>query len=120
MKKQYSISFFAILITFSLLLSIAYYSGYERIHVKQQKERVKTEENKTSMPTKGDVEKSEVYYLKELNGFVVVYLSDKKSIFEYTSIPVDNLPEAVANQIKEGLPVETAESLYSFLEGYSS
>lgn len=120
MKKQYSISFFAIMITFALLLSIAYDSGYESIHVKQQKERGKTEENKASMPTEGDAKKSEVYYLKELNGFVAVYLSDQKSIFEYTSIPVDDLPESVASQIKAGLPVETTESLYSFLEGYSS
>lgn len=120
MKKQYSISFFATMITFALLLSIAYYSDYERIHAEQQKGKAKTEETKNSMPTEGDVKKSEVYYLKELNGFVVVYLSDQKTIFEYTSISVDNLPERVANQIKEGLPVETEESLYSFLEGYSS
>lgn len=120
MKKQYSISFFVAMIAFALLLFMAYDSDYKKIHAEQKKEQAKTEEKKESMLTEGDAKKSEVYYLKELNGFVVVYLSDQKTIFEYTSIPIDNLPNTVEDQIKKGLPIETAESLYSFLEGYSS
>ena len=60
------------------------------------------------------------YYLKELNGYVVVYLSDKKTVYEYTDISLEDLPENLQKEIQNGKYIETSESLYGFLENYSS
>ena len=120
MKKQYSISFFAIMIAFALLLSAAYHTGYQKTLAEGNEKRQKQDEKEESLAAKGTAKKAESYYLKELNGFVAVYLKDQKTIYEYTTIRVDNLPENVALQMKVGMVIDTTESLYSFLEGYSS
>lgn len=119
MKKKYSISFFAAWVVIALMLSFAYRSGYERVLSETKEEQSKVKEE-YSMATEGNASKAEIYYLKNLNGFVAVYLSDQKTVYEYTSIPVDNLPDAVAADISNGMTIESEESLYSFLEGYSS
>ena len=64
--------------------------------------------------------KNYCYYLLEKNGYVVVYLSDKETIYEYTSIDVETLPETVQNEVKNGKYIEDMEELYGFLENYSS
>lgn len=117
MKKQYSISFFAVSMMCVLLLSFAYRMDYEHMKL-EAKDKVAEEEH--SMATEGNASKAEVYYLKELNGFVAVYLNDKKTVYEYTTIPLENLPQEVAKEIENGMPIASEESLYSFLEGYSS
>lgn len=117
MKKQYSISFFAVSIMCVLLLSFAYRMDYENMKL-EAKDKVTKEEH--SLETEGNASKAEVYYLKELNGFVAVYLNDKKTVYEYTTIPLENLPQEVAKEIEKGMPIASEESLYSFLEGYSS
>ena len=43
----------------------------------------------------------EVYYLKNRNGYVIVYLDDQTSIYEYTNIRVEELPEELQNEIRE-------------------
>ena len=68
-----------------------------------------------------DVQKAKKgFYLKELHGFVVVYLEDKKTIYEFTEIPLSDLPEEVRQEIAQGKQIATAEELYAFLENYSS
>ena len=116
MKKQYSISFFAVSMMCVLLLSFAYRMDYE--HMKLEAKDKTAEED--SMATEGNASKAEVYYLKELNGFVAVYLNDRKTVYEYTTIPLENLPREVAKEVEKGMPIASEESLYSFLEGYSS
>ena len=69
---------------------------------------------------KGQALKDDCYYLKELNGYVVVYLSDKKTVYEYTDISLEDLPENLQKEIQNGKYIETSESLYGFLENYSS
>lgn len=56
----------------------------------------------------------------EVNGYVVVYLSDKKTPYEYTDIKYDDLPAELRDEIRNGKYVEDAKSLYGFLENYSS
>ena len=56
----------------------------------------------------------------EVNGYIVVYLSDKSTPYEYTSIRFDELPERLQKEIRNGKYVESAEALYGFLENYSS
>lgn len=121
MKKRYSISFFVAIIACVTLLSFAYRTSYDRTKEQAQTEHPAVEEEReNSVPVEGNAEKADVYYLKNLNGFIAVYLGDKKTLYEYTSIPMNGLPEDIAVEIENWKPIETQERLYSFLESYSS
>lgn len=60
------------------------------------------------------------YYLKEREGYVIVYLSDGSTVYETTSIAVKLLPEELREEILRGRYLKSQEELYGFLENYSS
>lgn len=117
MKSKYSIGFFTGALLFALILSAAYKISYDRQVAKRETEVAKKEE---SILTKGNVEKNKGYYICELNGYIVVYLSDRKTLYEMTDITMDRLPEELKKQIKAGKYVDNEETLYGILENYSS
>lgn len=47
-------------------------------------------------------------------------LVNKKTVYEYTDISLEGLPENLQKEIQNGKYIETLESLYGFLENYSS
>ncbi len=60
------------------------------------------------------------YYLIALDGEVVVYYGDKKTVYEYTGIEVKDLPAQDRKALKNGIEVKDEEELYSILENFSS
>lgn len=120
MKMKYCIGFFAAVFMLVSLIGIGYQLSYKYAMDKQEARVEKQEEQKESVTTKGSAEKNEGYFLKELQGYVAVYLSDKTTIYEFTNIPVLDLPEELQNEIREEKHIETEEELYAFLENYSS
>lgn len=122
MEKKYSIGILAAAIVIVALLSFAYQAEYqyEREQLSEEKKEQSAKESESSVSTQGDAVKKEQYFLKELNGYVVVYLSDKKTVFEYTNIPTAELPAELAEEIRGGKIIEGTEKLYGFLENYSS
>ncbi|MBE5963504.1 MAG: hypothetical protein IJY81_04990 [Lachnospiraceae bacterium] len=60
------------------------------------------------------------FYLTEENGFVVIYLADKKTLYDYTGISLSQLPQELKNEVKKGKYITGIEALYEFLENYSS
>ena len=62
----------------------------------------------------------EGFYLAVENNEVVVYLEDQRTIFISTGIQLDTLPDRIQMQIIQMLWMEDEESLYNFLETYSS
>lgn len=124
MNKKYSIAFIIVSLTAFLLISGAYQFSYNAALERAQEEllAVQTEqlEKEASIETEGEALKNDCYYLMESNGFVVVYLSDKSTVYEYTSIEVAELPVTLQNEVKNGKYIETMEEVYSFLENYSS
>lgn len=60
------------------------------------------------------------YCLYIENGFVTVYYSDKKTVYSYTDISAEILPENIRRQLYSGMEVDSQGSLYDFLETYSS
>ncbi len=60
------------------------------------------------------------YYLKEQEGCIYIYQSDGETIYEKTSITMDEVPEEIRKTIREGKGVRNLEELFSFLENYSS
>lgn len=61
-----------------------------------------------------------LYYIAVKNGEIVVYYSDKKTVYEYTGISAIKLGEEERLALMEGIQVKTAEELFSLLESYSS
>lgn len=60
------------------------------------------------------------YYLFDKGNEVAVYLADKKTLFFETGIEMNHLPVELQAQITSGKYFEEEESLYSFLESYTS
>lgn len=60
------------------------------------------------------------YYLIAVDGEVVVYYGDKKTVFEYTGILTDTLSKEEQDALKQGIEVEDENALFGILENYSS
>jgi len=81
----------------------------------------KTEQNnEVSVSTDGEISEREYFYLYSSNGYLIVYEGDNKTVYEYTDIPIDSLPETIQLELKNGKVMESKEELYGFLENYSS
>ena len=128
MKKRLSIGFFTAALAAFIALAAAYHFTYERAVERareealsvRDEEETETEQSGQAVTTEGDAFKEDAYYLMEVNGYVVVFLSDKRTAYEYTSIEVSSLPATLQNEIKNGKYIESTELLYSFLENYTS
>ena len=127
MKKKYGIGFLVVLCIILVGISVVYDVSY-RSAKKREEARLKIEQTQaessakkqTVVEAKGKAVEDDGYYLAEKNGYVVVYLSDKKTVYEYTDILFRDLPEDLQAEIETGKPVENTELLYGFLENYSS
>lgn len=60
------------------------------------------------------------FYLAEDQGMVTVYRTSNDEIYEYTNIMVKNLPEEIQQEIMERKFIKDEETLYNFLESYTS
>ncbi len=136
MRNKLGIGFFAVMIVALMLVTGAYQLSYQRskeqMEIKMQvAENTQTEESRkediaaanpdpAAVAADGQALKDDCYYLMEVNGYVVVYLSDKKTPYEYTDIKYDDLPAELRDEIRNGKYMEDAKSLYGFLENYSS
>ncbi|GAA6492151.1 MAG TPA: hypothetical protein H9782_11885 [Candidatus Bariatricus faecipullorum] len=123
MEKKYSIALTAAVLVCVALLSFAYRAEYrfqerQALEIQEKEQEAGSEEE--ALSTQGDAQKEEIFYLKELNGYVAVYQEDKTTIYEYTSIPAEELPEEVQKELVYGKRIESVEKLYGFLENYSS
>ncbi len=65
-------------------------------------------------------EKEAVYYLKVEDNKIVVYLSDMETVFLYTDILLEDMPDELQQEIIHVKCINDLESLYDFLESYSS
>lgn len=60
------------------------------------------------------------YYLKAVDGYIVAYYGDKKTVYNYTGVAVENLPLQDRLRLENGVSVKDLDELYSILESYSS
>lgn len=124
MKNKYGIGFFAVTIIAVLAIICAYQLSFqkakEKAHAEMQEQTQAMEQPEESVSADGHALKEDCYYLMEVNGYIVVYLSDKKTPYEYTDILYDELPAVIRSEIRNGKYIESTEDLYGFLENYSS
>lgn len=66
------------------------------------------------------VEPTESFYLLVEDNLIVVYCDDKETVYLYTDISAQNLPEYIQSQVIMGMFIEDEAALYHFLETYSS
>lgn len=69
---------------------------------------------------RSEEEQEQGYYLMVEDHYVVVYEQDGKTLYMTTEILLENLEESLQAEIIEGKYVEDEQSLYNFLESYSS
>ena len=124
MGKKYGIGLFTIALVLMAVVTYGYRAEYRYSQeLVEEGEKEQTENSisqEKTVSTQGDAQKDELYYLKDLNGYVVVYMNDRTTVYEYTNILISDLPDTYQNEIKNGLIIEGTEKLYGFLENYSS
>ena len=121
MKKRYGIGFLIGMIVFTLVLVCAYQLSYDRAMRKlgaKQRDIQKKQEH--VVETKGSAQKEDGYIIKEKDGYIIVYLSDGKTVYEYTTVETQYLPEEIQKEVKKGKKADTVGQVYGFLENYSS
>ena len=125
MQKKYGVILTLSLFAFLAVLSLGYREEYKYLVRKSQNPSETQSENQsddTLLQVQGTAEKEDEqsYYLTILNGYVVVFRSDRQTLFEYTDIPLADLPTELQNELKKGKIIIGEEKLYGFLENYSS
>ena len=60
------------------------------------------------------------FYVVVKNGYVVVYNSDLKSVYDYTHIEAKYLPEQDRIALSNGIYIDNIDELYALLESYTS
>ena len=110
MNRKYSIGFLIGVILVTSLFVIIYRFSYSRALDKMQAQ------SEREMQTETEI----CYYIKDSEGYVTVYESDQKTVYEYTSILVSDLPEHIQEDLKDGIKVTSLRQVYGFLENYSS
>lgn len=125
MKKKYGIGIFVILFMCTVIgVGSGYYYFEQREKIAEEEilsqQEASMEQPESSVAADGQALKEDCFYLLEVNGYVVVYLSDKKTAYEYTDVLYEDLPESLKTEIKNGKYVESLDELYGFLENYSS
>lgn len=119
MKKKYGIGFLIGTIVLTLISVCAFQLSYDR-SLRRMEAQQKMPEQEHIIQTEGEVKKEEGYIIKEKDGFVIVYLSDEETVYEYTTIEVQYLPAEVQQELKKGKKVTNVKQVYGFLENYSS
>ena len=66
------------------------------------------------------VQPSESFYIVAINDLLVVYLEDRETVYQYTNIHLSQLPEQLQQEIIKVMHISDEESLYDFLENYTS
>lgn len=66
------------------------------------------------------IQPSDSFYIVVQDGLLVVYLDDRRTVYMDTNIQLTELPEAVQQEVIDWLYIPDEESLYDFLENYSS
>ena len=114
--KKYMIGFFSVLFLITGCLIAGYQVSYNNLLENEKNDSIQTRRSSA----KGESVSDDAYYLKELHGYVAVYLQDGTTLYETTSLSVNNLPDEVQQDLKNGIYLKSAEELYGFLENYSS
>lgn len=60
------------------------------------------------------------YFIQSIDGNIVVFYSDQKTVHEFTSITTENLSQEERLELEEGCFITDLDELYAVLENYTS
>lgn len=63
---------------------------------------------------------AEEYYLVAEDGFLLVFLKDRKTIYLYTHIPITDFPEKERTRLMAGIWFSSMMEVFNYLESYTS
>lgn len=63
---------------------------------------------------------SEEFYLVSEDGFLLVFLKDKKTICLYTHVPLMDFPPVERDRLREGIWFSSMMEVFNYLESYTS
>lgn len=109
MRKKYKLVFVALFI----LCSAGFF--YYTVEQEQDVAPKTTVSSKTVTP----VSQGAAYYMKLVGSQVVIYRADH-SVFEYTDLNREVLPESIIKELLAGKYFQNEAELYEFLETYTS
>ena len=70
--------------------------------------------------TYSSLQKEYDFYLTVENGMVVIYKSDKKTLYRHTNMTLEEFPEDYREKIQEGCYIKDLTELYDLLENATS
>lgn len=117
MSRKYSVGFFVGMLLLVFALCMVYQISYNHALEEQEKEQLAKEK---VLQTEGIAFKENGYVITMEDGYVIVYYSDMETVYEYTSIETEYLPDDILKKLADGIYVENIQDIYGFLENYSS
>lgn len=109
---------------FFVAFIIAYLAGAGATYVKDEEVTTKEEAyvNGNTSTTASEESDNEIdgYWIKSVDGKIVVYRKDGKTVFAKTEIRVENLTEREISVLENGLYIETPDELFNYLESNTS
>ena len=118
MKRQISVSIFLAILL--IALTWLYIKFSNETVPKENKIQTENELIKDEAITISQEHISSLYYIKEIDGRLVVYESKNHVLFMETSIEKSTLPMEIQDKLDLGIYFQTEAQLYDFLESYSS
>ena len=118
MKRQMSVSIFLAILLIVLSWLFIKYKNETR-----PKENLIHTENEISKDEAVTISQEYIscpFYIKEMDGRLVVFESKNHTIFMETSIETNTLPFDIQRKLETGIYFQTEVELYDFLESYSS
>lgn len=80
----------------------------------QEKETV------SQVAEKSGTRKQKYIALEETSGYITIFYDTREKIFTQTDICKSDLPDNLQQKLKQGIVFENLESVFEFLENYSS
>ncbi|MGN0408008.1 MAG: hypothetical protein ACI4EJ_07100 [Bacteroides sp.] len=60
------------------------------------------------------------YYIVAEKGMLVIYLENRRTLYDKTEIELQRLPLSIQEEVIKGLEIDSADELYDFLETFTS
>lgn len=124
MKKTNSIRIFFIVTILLLLCFLVYLLYMPKETPKEQQPSIpETEqllETEEILAETSNIPSDALFILKDCDGYLAVYLIAQDTVYMYTDITMDSLPQSLQEEIAAGKTFSDTEELFRFLESYSS
>jgi uncharacterized membrane protein len=126
-KHKYSICVFFVLFVICIVITVFSTADQKKQNQSESAGPQTVEEENSAQEAEDEeivpssrTEEGYRYIILESDGHLLVYYSDNMTVFFDSGILSKHLPEALQTELETGIRFADEESLYEFLENYSS